>query len=178
MKPGTLKANIRRQNEQRHWQKKAKEFSKRIQGSQYFKQPQTVMLIKMKKKCKTLKTEAIQSADEEEEDDQIPEGFHLQVESLHCLNMKRAENFQAYLWQIVLEFESVLQAGGTDMQDAYVKIVDSFYWACRANKNTIIKGADCEQVLQSVQYPKCKAWKLKLQGRKSVNPMTLVADAT
>ena len=35
-----------------------------------------------------------------------------------------------------------------------------------ANKNTIIEDADREQVLQSIRYPKCKAWKLKLNSRK------------
>ena len=37
------------------------------------------------------------SAEEEDEEDEIPEGFHLQEESLHCLNMQRVEDFQAYL---------------------------------------------------------------------------------
>ena len=50
------------------------------------------------------------------------------------------------------------------------------YWACRANKNTIIDGADREQVLQAVHDPKCKAWKLKLNGRKTVDPTSLVDD--
>ena len=59
--------------------------------------------------------EAIKSADEENEEDTIPEGFHLQAVSPHCLNMKWSEDFQAYLRQIVLEFKHVLKAGGTDM---------------------------------------------------------------
>ena len=42
-------------------------------------------------------------------------GFHLQAESPSCLDMKRSESFQAYLRQIVLEFEWVLKVGGTDM---------------------------------------------------------------
>ena len=46
--------------------------------------------------------EKILRADEEEEEDEIPEGFHLQEESPHCLNMQRAEDFQAYLRQLVL----------------------------------------------------------------------------
>ena len=56
------------------------------------------------------------SADEEDEEDEIPEGFHQQEESPHCLNIKRAEGFQAYLGQLVLEFERMLKARGTDMK--------------------------------------------------------------
>ena len=135
-------------------------------------------IVKMAKKRKTLKTEPIHSTDKEDEEDKIPHYFHLQEESPHCLNrsMKQLEDFQAYLRQITLEFERILKAGGTDMRNAYKKIIDNFIWACRANKNTIIEGADCEQVLQSVWDPKCKAWKLKLNGRKTVDPTSLVDD--
>ena len=38
-----------------------------------------------------MKMENIRSADEEDEPDDIPEGFHLQQQSPHCVNMKRAE---------------------------------------------------------------------------------------
>ena len=58
------------------------------------------------------------------------------------------------------------------MQDAYLKIIDSFYWTCMAN--TIIEGADREQVLQSIHDPTCKARKLKLKGEKMVDPTSLV----
>ena len=81
---------------------KATRFSKRIQSGVFLKQPKAVSLVQAKKKRKSLKMENILSADEE---DEIPEGFHLQEESLHCLNMQRAEDFQAYLRQLVLEFE-------------------------------------------------------------------------
>ena len=47
----------------------------------------------------------IASAEEEDDPDDIPEGFHLQEESPHCINMTRADDYQAYLRQIVLEFE-------------------------------------------------------------------------
>ena len=73
---------------------KATRFSKRIQSGVFLKQPKAVSLVQTKKKRKSLKTERILSADEE---DEIPEGFHLQEESPHCLNMQRAEDFQAYL---------------------------------------------------------------------------------
>ena len=97
----------------------------------FLKQPQAVSLVPTCKKRKTLKTELIKSADEEDEEDQIPEGFHLQEESPHCLNMQRAEDFQAYLQQLVIEFERMLKAGGTDMRDAYGKVIGSFFWACK-----------------------------------------------
>ena len=76
---------------------KARRFSKRIQSGVFLKQPQVVSLVPTWRKRKTLKTETIKSADEQDEEDEIPEGFHLQEESPHCLNMQRAEDFQAYL---------------------------------------------------------------------------------
>ena len=147
-----------------------------IQSGQYLKQPQAVTLIKTVKKRKTLKTEIICSADEEYEEDQVPEDFNLQAESPHCLNMQRLEDFQAYLHQIVLEFKRILKAGGTDIWDSYKKIIESFYWACRANKNMITEGADSKQVLQSIKDPKCKAWKLKLTRKKTVDPTSLIDE--
>ena len=156
--------------------KKATEFSKQIQKGKFLKQLQSVTLVKTRKKRKTLKTEAIRSADEEDEEDKIPEGFYLQAKFPHCLNMKWAEDFQAYLRQIVLEFKCILKAGWTDMRDTYGKIIESFYWACLVNKNTIIEAADRDQVLQSIRDPKCKAWKLKLNGRKMVDPTSLVDE--
>ena len=105
----------------------------------------------------------IKSADEEDE----PEGFHLQAESPHCLNVQRSEDYQAYLRQVVLEFECLLKTGGKDMR---------FYWACRANKNNIVEDADRDQVLQSIKDPKCKAWKMKLNGRKMVDPTSIIDD--
>ena len=133
-------------------------------------------LIPTRKKRKSLKTEPIKSADEEDEEDEIPEGFHLQEESPHCLNMRRVEDFQAYLRQLVLEFEKMLKVGGTDMRAEYGKVIESFFWACKANKQTICNGAVPEDVLASVKDPLCKAWKLKLSGRDNVDPMTLVPE--
>ena len=60
------------------------------------------------------------------------------------------------------------------MKDMYRKVIESFYWAYRAYKNTIIEGAECEQVLQAICDPKFKAWKLKLNGKKMVDPTSLV----
>ena len=84
---------------------KARRFSKRIQSGIFLKQPQAVSLVPQKKKRKTLKTEPIKSADELDEEDEIPEGFHLQEESPHCINMTRSEDYQAYLRQLVVEYE-------------------------------------------------------------------------
>ena len=47
----------------------------------------------------------IASTEEDDDPDDVPEGFHLQEESPHCINMTRADDYQAYLRQIVLEFE-------------------------------------------------------------------------
>ena len=90
--------------------------------------------------------------------------------------MQRAEDFQAYLWQVVLEFEKMLKAGGTDMRAEYGKVVESFYWACKANKQTICNDAKPDEVLASVKDPSCKAWKLKLSGKENADPTTLIPD--
>ena len=106
----------------------------------------------------------------------IPQGFHLQEESPHSLNMQRAEDFQAYLRQLVLEFERMLKAGGIDMKIEYGKVIESFYWACKANKQTICNDAKQEEVLASIKDASCKVWKLKLSGKESADPTTLVAE--
>ena len=62
------------------------------------------------------------------------------------------------------------------MKDAYGKIIESMYWACQANKQTILNGADPEEVLRSKSDPNCRAWKLKLMGKESVDPTSLVDD--
>ena len=107
----------------------------------------------------------------------IPEGFHLQEESPHCLNMQRSEDYQAYLRQVVIEFERLLKTSGRDMREAYGQIIESFYWACRENKNTIIEDADRDQILQSIKDPTCKAWKMKLTGKKMVDPTLIIEKA-
>ena len=103
----------------------------------------------VKKKRKSLKTETIRSADEEDEPDAIQE------ESPHCVNMERSEDYQAYLHQVVGEFEHLLKTGGREIQEAYGQVIESFYWACRANKNTIIEDADRDEILRSIKDPTC-----------------------
>ena len=76
---------------------KAKRYGKRIAEGRYLKQSKAVTLVETRKRKKSMKMENIRSADEEDESDDIPEGFHLHEESPHCINMKRAEDYQAYL---------------------------------------------------------------------------------
>ena len=130
----------------------------------------------MWRKRKLLKTEPIKSTDKQDKEDEIPEGFHLQEESPHCLNMQRVEDFQAYLQQLLLEFERMLKAGGMDMRAEYGKVIKSFFWACKANKQTICNETVLEDVLASMKDPLCKAWKLKLSRKDSVDPTTLVPE--
>ena len=70
----------------------------------------------------------------------------------------------------------MLKTGGTDMRAEYGKVIESFFWACKANKQTICNGAVPEDVLASVKDPLCKAWKLKLSGKDNVDPTTLVPE--
>ena len=126
-------------------------------------------LVQTRRKRKSLKTEPIKSTDKQDKEDEIPEGFHL-------LNMQRAEDFQTYLRQLVLEFEKMLKAGGTDMRAEYGKVIKSFFWACKANKQNICNEAVPEDFLANVKDPLCKAWKLKLSGKNSVDPTTLVPE--
>ena len=50
------------------------------------------------------------------------------------------------------------------------------FWAVKANKQTILNGADPVEVLRSVPDARCKAWRLKLSGKTAVDPATLVED--
>ena len=92
------------------------------------------------------------------------------------MNMQRAEDFQAYLRQLVLEFEKMLKAGGTDMRAEYGKVIESFFWACKANKQMICNDAVPEDVLTSIKDLSCKAWKLKLNRKDSADRTTLVPE--
>ena len=118
----------------------------------------------------------IASAEEEDNPDDIPEGFNLQRESPHCINMTRAEDYQAYLWQIVLEFEWLIKSGATNISEEYAKVIQSMFWAVKANKQTILNGADPVEVLASVLDTRCKAWRLKLSGKTANDPTTLVEN--
>ena len=161
--------------EKEQWDK-AKRYSQRITGGRFLKQPKAVTLVEAKKRKKSMKMGDITSAEEEDDPDDILEGFHLQEESPHCINMMRADDYQAYLRQVVLEFERLIKTGVTDIRETYGKVIQSMFWAVKANKQTILNGADPDEVLVSIPDPKCKAWRMKLIGKMAVDPGTLVDD--
>ena len=118
----------------------------------------------------------IASAEEEDEPDDILEGFHLQEQSPHCINMMRVDDYQAYLQQKVIEFERLTKSGVTNIRENYSKVIQSMFWAVKANKQTILNGADPDEVLASILDPKCRAWWMKLNGKTAVDPGTLMDD--
>ena len=140
------------------------------------KQPKVVTLVEAKKRKKSMKMGDIASAEEEDDPDNIPEGFHLQEQSPHCINMTRAEDYQAYLRQIVIEFKHLIKSGVTDVRENYSKVIQSMFWAVKANKQTILNGAAPDKVLASIPDLKCRAWWMKLKGKMAVDPGTLVDD--
>ena len=133
-------------------------------------------MVETKKRKKSMKMGDIASAEEEDNPDDIPEGFHLQEESPHCINMTRTEDYQAYLRQIVLKFERLIKSGATNISEEYTKVIQSMFLAVKANKQTIMNGADPAEILASVPDARCKAWRLKLNGKTTVDPTTLVDD--
>ena len=153
---------------------KAKRYSQQITSGRFLKQARAMMLVETKKRKKSMKMGDIASAEEEDDPDNIPEGFHLQEESPHCINMKRVDDYQAYLRQIVLDFEQLIKSGATNISEEYGKVIQSMFWAVKANKQTILNGADPADVLASIPDAKCKAWCLKLNGKTTVDPVTLV----
>ena len=161
------------QAEEKEQKDKAKRYSQRITSGRFLKQPKAVMLVEAKKRKKLMKMGDIASVEEEDDPDDIPEGFHLQEESPHCINMTRADDYQAYLRQIVLEFERLIKSGVTDVRENYSKVIQSMFWAVKANKQTILNGADPDEVLASIPDPKCRAWRMKLNGKTAVDPGTL-----
>ena len=94
---------------------KAKRYSQRITSGRFLKQPKAVTLVEAKKRKKSMKMGDIARAEEEDDPDDIPEGFHLQEESPHFINMTRADDCQSYLRQIVLDFERLIKSGVTDV---------------------------------------------------------------
>ena len=152
----------------------AKHYSQRIMSGKFLKQAKAVTLVKTKKRKKSMKMGDIASAEKEDDPDDIPEGFHLQEESPHCINMTRAEDYQAYLRQIILEFERLIKSGATNISEEYAKVIQSMFWAVKENKQTILNGADPAEVLASIPDARCKAWRLKLNGKTVVDPATLV----
>ena len=162
------------QAQEKEQKDKAKCYSQRITSGKFLKKPKAVTLVETKKRKKSMKMGDIASAEEEDDPDDIPEGFHLQEESPHCINMERADNYQAYLRQIVLKFERLIKSGVTNISEEYAKVIQSMFWAVKANKQTILNGADPADVLASIPDARCKAWRLKLSGKTAIDPTTLV----
>ena len=90
--------------------------------------------------------------------------------------MKRADDYQAYLRQIVLEFERLIKSGATNIWEEYGKVIQSMFWAVKVNKQMILNGADPVEVLASIPDARCKAWRLKLSGKMAIDPNSLVED--
>ena len=90
--------------------------------------------------------------------------------------MTRADDYQAYLRQIVLDFERLIKSGATDITEEYSKVIQSMFWAVKATKQTILNGADPDEVLVSIPDSKCRAWHMKLMGKTAVDPGMLVED--
>ena len=69
--------------------------------------------MKKKKKMKKLPIADIQSKEEDEGDEEepLPEGFHLLEESVHCINISKSEEFKAYLNEICTEFIKMVWQG-------------------------------------------------------------------
>ena len=63
-----------------------------------------------------------------------------------------------------------------DIRETYCKVIKSMFGAVKVNKQTILNGADPDEVLASIPDPKCKAWRLKLNGKMALDPGTLVDD--
>ena len=155
---------------------KAKRYSQHITGGCFLKQLRAVTLVETRKRKKSMKMGDIASAEEEDEPDDIPEGFHLHEQSPHCINMTRVEDYQAYLRQIVTEFECLIKSGATDVRENYGKVIQSMFWAVKANKQMILNGTDPDEVLVSIPDPKCRAWWMKLNGKTAVDPGMLADD--
>ena len=83
---------VEAQAQEKEQKDRAKCYSQRITGGRFLKQARAVTLVETKKRKKSMKMGDIASAEEEDDPDDIPEGFHLQEESPHCINMTRADN--------------------------------------------------------------------------------------
>ena len=76
----------------------------------------------------------------------------------------------------MIECKCLIKSGATDVTENYSKVIQSMFWAVKANKQTILNEADPDEVLASIPGPKCRAWRMKLNGKMSVDPGTLVDD--
>ena len=65
-----------------------------------------------------------------------------------------------------------------DIGETYGKVIENMFWTVKVNKQTILNGADPGEVLASIPDQKCKAWRLKLNGKMALDPGKLVDDTT
>ena len=116
----------------------------------------------------------IGSAEEEDEPDDIPEGFHLQEESPHCLNMNRAEDFQAYLaGRLVLEFERIIRQEEVEHQQIeYGKGDSEFFWAVQGPTSRLFDTQN-RMKSASVKDASCRLRKLGECGPDHLNSREL-----
>ena len=113
----------------------------------------SVMDMKKKKKLKKLPVADIQSPEEDDDDDEepLPEDFHLLEESIHCVNIRKSEEFRAYLNEICTEFVKMVKQG-RGVKEEYRKVIRSMYWVCKAVGNgSLINDTDPECVAGSVK---------------------------
>ena len=98
--------------EQKKQREKAKMFSRDLNKGKW--KPKTAVSVidtKKKKKIQKLPVADIQSPDEEEDKEPLPEGFHLLEESVHCINIRQSDEFKAYLSQIYSDFIQMVRLG-------------------------------------------------------------------
>ena len=118
----------------------------------------------------------IPEEDEGDEEEPLPEGFHLLQESVHCINIRKSKEFKAYLNKISTEFIKMVWQG-CGVEEEYQKVVRSMYWACKAVGNgSLINDAAPQCVPGSVKDLNWVAWKLKLTGKTQVVPKELLVD--
>ena len=171
---------LKKQEDQKKQREKARKFSKEMNKGEWKpKTAVTVLDTKKKKKLKKLLTDVVQSPDEEEgeaDDEPLPEGFRLQADSVHCLNICKAEHFQAYLQQICGEFVNMVKIGrGVDKE--YQKVVRSVFWACQVVGNrSLMNGVDPERVARSVRDLNSVTWRQKLMGKDKAILKELFVD--
>ena len=66
------------QAREKEQQDRAKRYSQRITGGCFLKQPKAVTLVEAKNRKRLMKMGDIASAEEDDDPDDVPEGFHLQ----------------------------------------------------------------------------------------------------
>ena len=114
---GSWKVTLQDGQGKRNWRikrqkEKAKTFSKELNKGAWKLKTAVSVLDTKKKKIKKLPTEVIQSPDEdaEEEEEPLPEGFCLQEDRMHCINIRKSDEFRGYLHQVTIETKEIGEA--------------------------------------------------------------------